>query len=238
MRRVILSALCLLLSAEARAQVAESQPAIPEIATPGFGEVKLRPDRAELTIAVVTSSRSAAEAGRMNAARVSAVRAALLRQGIPDSAVATSGYNVGLERDYGASKAPDDSSARYTARNAVRVALRDLDAIGRLIDTALVSGATEISRITFASSAAASVRGRALEIAVQQARTDAETAARAAGGRLGRLLQVRIVADSRALAYMMMEQSGYSAPEPTSINPADISVRMSVEVRFEYLPRP
>lgn len=222
----------------AGAQSQGPQPPIPEIVTPGFGEVRLKPDHAELTIAVVTNSGSAAEAGRRNATRVSAVRAALLRQDIPDSAIATSGYAVELERNYGAPRTPGDSLPRYLARNAIRVALRDLDALGRLIDTALVAGASEISRITYSSSGAASVRGRALEIAVQQARADAEIAARAAGGRLGRLLQLRITPDSRALAYMLVEQSAYAAPEPTSINPSDISVRMSIEARFEFLPRP
>jgi uncharacterized protein YggE len=232
---VILSAL---LAGIANAQSESPQPRIPEIVTPGFGEVKLKPDRAELTIAVVTNSGSAAEAGRSNATRVSAVRAALLRQGVPDSSIATSGYAVELERNYGSPRAAADSLPRYIARNAVRISLRDLDALGRLIDTALVAGASEVSRLSFSSSAAASVRGRALEIAVQQARADAEIAARAAGGRLGRLLQLRITPDARALAYMMLEQSAYSAPEPTSINPTDISVRMSIEVRFEFLPRP
>ncbi len=51
----------------------------PEIVTSGSGVVKLKPDRATLTVAVVTRATSAAEAGRLNVSRIRPVIAALKR---------------------------------------------------------------------------------------------------------------------------------------------------------------
>jgi hypothetical protein len=67
-----------LIGAQAPAGATRSSP---EIVTSGSGVVKLKPDRATLTVAVITRATSAAEAGRLNVTRILPVIAALKRQG-------------------------------------------------------------------------------------------------------------------------------------------------------------
>src|SRR3954466_7958408 len=69
----------------------------PEIVNVGRGEVKLAPDRVSLRIGVVTHGPSAGAAGSLEAKRPEPVLAALRRQGIPDSAMSSTGYNVDPE---------------------------------------------------------------------------------------------------------------------------------------------
>src|SRR5205814_7541940 len=76
----------------------------------------------------------------------------------------------------------------FLARNAVRIELRGVADVGKLIDAALSGGATEVSPPEFLPPNPGEARDRALALAVADARQDAETIARAAGGSVGRLI--------------------------------------------------
>lgn len=212
----------------------------PEIVTSGSGVVKLKPDRATLTVAVVTRAASAAEAGRLNATRILPVIAALKRQRLPDSAIVSTGYTVSIDRDpLGRTPVSADTPQTYVARNAIRVSLTDLDMLGRLVDTALSAGASEIANISFASSRAGEARQRAIGAAVRSARADAEAAAAAAGGVLGALIEVSLqpeygVAGGRAVEYLQYAAATVSTP----LMPSDVSVTVQARVRFAFTPRP
>jgi uncharacterized protein YggE len=94
MTRIAVLVVCLgAVAHPARAQVG-ANPAAPEIVNTGHGEVRLKPDRASFSVAVVTYGRTAMIAGARNAQRLTPVLAALHRQGIPDSSVSTTGYSV------------------------------------------------------------------------------------------------------------------------------------------------
>lgn len=211
----------------------------PEIVSNGAGVVKLKPDRATVTIAVVTRAASAADAARQNVNRILPVIAALKRQGLPDSAIVTMGYAVSLERDpYGRTPASVDAPPIYVARNAVRVSLTELEMLGQLLDTALVAGATEIANVAFASSQAAQARARAITVAVRAARTDAEAAASAADGSLGALIEISLEREyyvAGGMAYLA--SSAYEVPS-TPLMPSDVSVSVQARVRFAFVPRP
>lgn len=213
----------------------------PEIVTSGSGVVKLKPDRATLTVAVITRATSAAEAGRLNVSRIQPVLAALKRQRLPDSAIVTTGYTVSIERDpLGRPPVAADAPQTYVARNAIRVSLSELEMLGQLVDTALTAGASEIANISFASSQVMDARQRAITAAVRAARADAEAAAAAGGGALGALIEVSVlpeyaVAGGRAGEYMLP----FSVPAAgTPLMPSDVSVSVQARVRFAFMPRP
>jgi len=226
-----------LIGAQAPAGATRSSP---EIVTSGSGVVKLKPDRATLTVAVVTRATSAAEAGHLNVNRILPVIAALKRQRLPDSAIVSTGYTVSIERDpLGRAPVPADAPQTYVARNAIRVSLLDLEMLGQLVDTALSAGASEIANISFASSQAVDARQRAIVAAVRSARADAEAAAAAAGGVLGALIEVSLlpeygVAGGRAADYYQFS----SASAATPLMPSDVSVSVQARVRFAFTPRP
>ena len=219
---------------------ARTTPSVPEVVVSGSGVIKLKPDRATVTIAVVTRGGSAAAAGRLNVQRILPVLAALRRAGLPDSALVTTGYTVSLERDlYGRPPVPPDVAPTYLARNAVRATLTNLETLGQLLDSALAAGATEVANITFASSQAPEARQRAIAIAIRAARADAEAAANAAGGILGDVIEISLVPENGVAGGMVASYSeaAYAGPS-TPLMPSDVSVIVQARVRFAFVPRP
>ncbi len=214
--------------------------AAPEIVSSGSGEVKLKPDRATLTIAVVTRAATAAEAGLQNVRRIQPLLAALRRQRLADSAIMTTGYTVALERDatFGRVPTSTDGPPAYVARNAVRVTLTELDALGQLLDSALAAGATEVANVAFSSSQAPQARQRAVALAVREARVSAEAGAVAAGGKLGNVIEVNLSPDNSMYFEFSSRVAGGIASATTPFMPSDVSVRMQARVRFEFAARP
>jgi uncharacterized protein len=204
----------------------------PEIVSTGSGEVRVPPDRAEVTIAVETRGRTAALAGRANTERMSLVLAALRRQSLPDSSIATAGYSVSLEDDY--RDPPSRSPREYVARNAVEVKVATLTALGAIVDTALAAGATEVANIIWRSSRETEARQRAIALAVTSARMEAEAAAAAAGRTLGRVIEI-VVDPSRSAGFgrdvMRLESVIVTGAAVTPMMPSDISARVQVRVR-------
>lgn len=241
MPRILALALALLHPGLARAQdPAGATRSSPEIVANGSGVVTLSPDRATVLIAVVTRAASAAEAGRQNADRILPVIAALRRQGLRDSAIVTTGYSVSIEGN------PPDPTTRsrevrvtYVARNAIRVSLSQLELLGRVLDSALAAGASEIANIDLASSQAADGRRRAIAAAVRAARADAEAAAAAAGGSIGAIIEVSLTPDYGAVYNSPRVDARMAyAVASTTFMPSDVRVSAEARVRFAFIPRP
>jgi uncharacterized protein YggE len=221
-----------------RAQTSTSASAsAPEIINTGRGEVRLRPDRVSLIIGLVTQSSSAAEASSLNASRIRPMLAALRRLGVPDSALVTTGYNV--HRTYAEDNQPVPAANAYTARNSVEITLKRVEDLGWMIDSALSSGATEVSGITFASSQAATARQRAIAIGIEKARGDAAAAAAPAGRKLGGIIEIVIDPnDSRGFPMNRLSEVVVSGPGETPMLPADIRIVVDVRVRSALVRSP
>jgi len=234
--------LVLLISAaalRAQGQVGATATA-PEIVNIGHGEVRLRPDRVSVSIGVVTHGSSAAIAGTRNAQRLTPLLAALRRQGLADSVIVTTGYSVDAEYSEPGRPVPD--SQAYTARNAVRVTLVHMSELGTIVDTALASGATEISRITYESSQLAGGRQRAIALAIEAARADAAAAATAAGGILGPIIEITIDPSGSftprgTLSEVVVSYRGAGGPA-TPMLPSDLTVTAQARVRFSLIRQP
>jgi uncharacterized protein YggE len=212
----------------------------PEIVAVGTAEVRLRPDRASMTVSVTVRDTSATEAGRVNAERMSALLAALRRQGVPDSAMATSGFSIEIEEaPFDQPAPPVDEPPVYVAENSVRFTLTDLAAIGRLVDTVLAAGASGVGGITYSSSQAAEGRRRAIALAVADARGDAEAAAQAAGGQLGELLELVLTPTYGIIkgAAAASLYGGDALSQTTILVPTTVDVNAAVSMRFRFVAR-
>jgi uncharacterized protein YggE len=226
--------LCAVLCLGAARASAQSQPPSQVVAT-GYGEITLNPDQAAVAVALDTHSPTASAAATENAARVAAIRAALLRLGVPADSITTSGYTVGRDIEY-------DSGGRtrvvgYVATNGMRIRLHRIDQVGPVIDAALAAGATRIDGVQFSSSAAGRARREALARAVAEARLDGETMARAGGGSLGEVLEITTTATPTPMVttngvdgYVNVRGNG-----ATSLTPADIRVTAAARVRWTFV---
>ena len=93
------------------------------------------------------------------------------------------------------------------------------------------TSASDISGIVFESDREQEGRAVALERALRKARGDAMAIARAAGGRLGRLLEVSTQPQMRPMMAQAMEMRASNAVLP----PQDVVVNVFVQARWEFV---
>lgn len=209
---------------------------VPQLTARGQGEVEVSPDRAEVVWQVITRATTAARASDANA---TAVRAVLdtLRRGfaLTDRDLGTAGYNLSPQMTYpGDGKPPQ--LVGYVATNSVRLKTDQLARLGAMLDAAIAKGATSVGGLTFHASSSDDARRRALGIAVDRARRDAEAMARAAGGRLGQLMEITSEFMGEPRPSAIGEMAMMRAVAETPVQPSEIKVTASVTGRWRFIP--
>jgi uncharacterized protein len=202
---------------------------VPQISAVGIGELRVPPDRAMLTFTVETSGVDAARAGRENAARMAGLRQALEKHGIPAAAISTVGYSVRNEARF-QGRGPKGEPNWFVARNGVRVEVARLDQVGSIIDAGLAAGANHVDDVVFLATEERELRRKALSVAVQHAREQAETMAAAAGGKLGELIEVGAV-DGPVYPGLAMARA---SPE-TVVSRTEITITERVVARWRFV---
>jgi uncharacterized protein YggE len=211
-----------------------SGPAPAQIVTSGTGEVRVTPDRATIFVGVQSRAGTAATASADNARRQRAILDTLRSLGLGADQLSTINFNVNPDIQYNPNNQPP-KVVGYTVTNTVRAEVRKLDDVARIIDASLAKGANEISGLQFYSSKADSARRSAMALAVANARADAETLARAAGGTLGALIELSTGSSVRPMPEGV--SVGAMARVATPIEPGQQSISASVTARWSFVGR-
>lgn len=198
----------------------------------GSAEVRVPADRARITFAVETEDSTAGGAAAENARRMEAAIAALRDAGVEGLEIETRGY--ALQPRY---RRPDGPGSReidgYRARNLVVVTVPEVDAVGRLIDTAVGGGANRVTSLAFEAADTEPARLEALRRAVERARREAEAVAGALGVELGPALEVRTEARSARPQVRFRAEAAFQAPAPdTPVEPGEQTVEATVTIRY------
>jgi uncharacterized protein YggE len=144
----------------------------------GEATVTANPDRAQVTIGVVSQASTAQTAAAQNATQTSEMLQALKPALSANGRVKTSGYSLSPDYQYpGDGKPP--KLIGYHASNTVLVTLDDLSQLGKIIDTVTRAGANTINGIAFTLRNDETVRAEALGEAAAKARASAEAIAKA-----------------------------------------------------------
>lgn len=210
----------------------------PALVVSAESEVRVAPDRAQLTVSVETRGRTSQLAGSENARIVAALLDALRRQGVESAQLQTRAAGVMPEYQY-PREGGRPTVTGYVARNEIGVEVRDLAKLGGLIDAALASGATNVGGPQFLLSNPDSARRLALESAVKKAMADAQVMARAAGVRVGRILELTSDGAVSAPASDMVQvrmRASVAEAAPTQIESGLITIRSSVRLKVSLTP--
>jgi uncharacterized protein YggE len=172
------------------APLAQVEGTTPEhtISVSGTGKVTVVPDQATIRLGVIVERKTATEVREVAAAAMTKVIAAIRALGIVERDISTSLVSLGLVYDY-----PQNGTPRirgYQLSNIVTVLVRDLDAIGAVLDDSVAAGATSVDGISFQLSDRTAAEADAREAAVKDARAKADTLARVAGVRVGGVAQI------------------------------------------------
>ncbi len=184
-------ALCAVLFAATHVQAQEGA-AKRTVTVSASGTVAAEPDRAEITIGVVTQLASAKEAIGENSKIAERVLKAIREQGIEGKDIATDHFEVSpvYTRYKKSSGGATNRIEGFRVRNLARVQVRDIAKVGDVIDGAAQKGANHVGQIRFIISDLEArldaARRDAMANAIRRARLYAE----AAGASLGDVLTI------------------------------------------------
>ncbi|HVV28798.1 MAG TPA: SIMPL domain-containing protein [Rhizomicrobium sp.] len=221
---VFLSALILAATLPLAAS-AQDAPRILSVA--GHGEAAAAPDQVRVTAGVTASAATAAAALSANNARMKDVFAALAKLGVPEADIQTAHFSVSPQYAGGANNEPPRLSG-YQVTNQVSVRLDAVAKLGPALDALVRAGANQMNGVDFSIRDTRQLLARARADAFADARTRAETYARAAGVTLGPILSISEggteVRPLRAAAPMMMAAKAVPVAAGEENVSADISV--------------
>jgi len=168
---------------------AQPMPPAPQkvIVTSGEARVKRAPDRAFVTIAAQSRSRTPVEAQQQNNDVMNAVLDKLKAAGIPAEAIQTVGYSLQPEFDYSNGK---QTLRDYLASNQVQVRVDALGKLGDIMGAVVGSGATNVSGVRFDLKDREAAEAEALRLAVRDARRRADAAAAGAGVEIAGVVRI------------------------------------------------
>lgn len=201
----------------------------PSVTVTGTGEVFERPDMARVNIGVVTQREAASESLRQNSAAVEKVLATLKNHNIADDDIQTSNFNIGPQYDYGRSGEPPRLIG-YRVTNEVRVAVRQLDDLGKLLDEVVSAGSNHINGVQFDIADAAALEDTARRAAVKDARRKADLYAQEAGVELGKVMRIEEISGPVAMPQVAFGVAEQARAVPVA--PGRQAIRQTVRVTF------
>ena len=210
----------------------------PSVTAQGEAVVTAEPDQAQIDIGVLTQARTAPDAAKENAEKLSRVLAQIKKLLGKDDEVKTTGYSLNPNYRYPQGGKPEITG--YTAANVLQIRTGNLAGVGKLIDAGMQSGANQINRLVFTLKDEHSAQVQALRMAAQKAQAKVEEMAGSLGLKVVRVLSLTenergvrpIIAQTRG-----MQAEALSAAAPTPVEAGTIEVRSSVTLSAEIGPR-
>ncbi len=212
-------------------QAATAESAISILSVDGIGRTTATPDRASINIGVTTSAADASNAQRENDSRIQNIVDGLKELGIAAGDIRTDHYS--FRPDYTFRESRGSEITGYTVDNSVIVKVKNVDLVGRVIDTALQRGANQINSLEFGISDTKALRKQALNAAIQDAREKADILASGLGHRI---IGIHHVTEntgsftSRQFDSMMLAAASKNAAVP--IESGTVSLDANVHIDF------
>jgi uncharacterized protein YggE len=211
----------------------------PRILVTGQGRSDLAPDMAILSLMVTREADTARAALDANTSAMNDVLAALKSEGIDARDVQTSNFSI--QPRY--TRPPPRSSGNreeprivgYTVRNGLSVRVRDITALGAILDKSVSLGVNEGGNITFTNKDPSAAIEQARIKAVEEAMVKAHTLAEAAGVKTGRILEISEQSSkprpvTLARAEMAMLRTADPVPVAAGENSYKVTVHISIAI--------
>jgi hypothetical protein len=209
----------------------------------GEGTVTLEPDLAVLTIGVETSAKTVAAARDEAASAMDSVVDALGDRGIEGADIQTRFFNISPQYDYievvkDGRRSGQQVLVGYRVNNSSTVKIRDLDAVGAIIDEVTTAGgdAIRINGISFTVEDPDPYSAQLREQAVADALAKAQHFAQLTGVSLGGLAFISEAGGGAPIVsgdFAVERTMAASVPmAKTSISGGELELRMTVQAAF------
>jgi hypothetical protein len=198
-----------------------------------YGESKLPPDMATISLGVTTEASTAARAMADNAARMSQAMAALKAAGVAAKDIRTSGLNLNAQYAYEQGQAPRLTA--YRAADQVTVTVHDLGKVGAIADATVAAGANQVNGVSFGLADPTAAANAAREQAVRALAAKAELYARATGYRVARLVSLSEGGGVEGYRPQQLQVSAMARIQnvPTTVAPGELTIRVDISGLYE-----
>ena len=206
---------------------------IPTLSVSGEGVVEVAPDRATISVGVVTQDRDASRAQAANAKAAQDIINSIVSLGVERKNIHTSDYN--FRPTYRQEENRRNEINGYVVNNTIYIMLDNLNLVGKVIDTALSNGANNINSLDFGIKNRKKLQDEALVLAIRDARQRAELVARELGKSIVGIQDVSINTGGVGMVrmnkmYAMAESATMDYATP--IEAGTLSCSASVNVTF------
>lgn len=199
----------------------------------GEGVIKVKPDTAYLSIGVETSNKNVETAQKDNKDKMNKLLASLNQLGIKNDDIKTTNYSIYPDYKYN-NQTGESTLNGYKVVNMIDVTVSKIDTVGTVIDNVTKNGANNINQISFGIANQKEVYLKALNEAVKDSKTKAETIANALSVRNITLVNVTEVSSQNSVYPIFMETASVSKDSATPINSGDITIKASVTASYTY----
>lgn len=214
----------------------ESTPAPATLTVSGHGTVIAQPDTARITFGVTIDGETLAAAQSEATVTMSAILAEVEGAGVAERDIQTVDYRVDILYDY-----DDDGDVSrilgYQVSNSVSVTVRDLDALGALLDAVVAQGANDVYGISFFLADTTAAARQARTAAVDDAMTKATDIAAAAGLQISRVVSIaeRSSPPPTPVDFDAADVAE-SAPSSVPVQAGSTEITADVDMTFELEP--
>lgn len=208
----------------------------PVIVVTGQGDAAIAPDLAIVNLSVSETRKTAREALDVTNSAMSAVIAAVKKDGIEARDLQTSGLSIQAQYSYPQN---DDGTPRppvltgYMVANTLTLRVRDIAKVGPIIDQAVTLGVNQGGDIRFTNDDPSRTVTEARTEAVKDAVAKAKTLADAAGVKLGRILEITEASDApppRPLMAARMAKEADAVPVEAGENSYSVNVSVTFAI--------
>jgi uncharacterized protein len=229
-------------------QSSVSSPYLPttQIRTTATATRAVPPDLAVARFEFSARGSSMSDAARAASATGEAIRRAVTKMGIPEDSILGRGslaypWDQSSQMEIKPNAEFKRYDTTYVFRDLMEVHIHDLRRVAKALDAALAAGAQKLTILQFSSRRVQQAGQEALVEAAHQARRNAELMADAAGGRVGRPLELTTEKSSAADAFYDLRSTNLNTGTSQTTygitaTPPSAELRVSVYGRWELLP--
>ena len=213
------------------------------IHTNGYGEVKVKPDMAKLSLSVQVTRKAALDAKTEVDKRVNELLDALKKQGIKEKDVIASGLRTNPQYEY--SKSLGRNLTGYNATRTLNVTVRKLEKLTNVMDLALKNDIQNISHISYESSEKDKHINQARKNAIANSKLKAKALAEAYNAELGAIVSIQyhsrqanfaLEAHTASRPRMAQAMALSAAPsQPATYLPDEITFSDNIQVTFDLI---
>ncbi|WP_372770863.1 SIMPL domain-containing protein [Pseudoalteromonas sp.] len=177
------------------------------IAITGYGETSVKPDIAILHLSVEHTDKKSAEAKAEVDKRFNALLKSLKKFDIKENDIVASRIATSPRYEY-SQQQRKQLHVGYSANRTIKVTVNDLNLLSDVMDLALSVEVNQIQHLEMASSKEEELQLKAVELAIENAKSNGALLAKAFGASLGKVYSIDVQNHEQIRHYSNMEKMG------------------------------